>query len=100
VVLYLFEWELNDPAAQRVLKRMRPPPSDDEGAQSHKWIRESSQSPQSSSLQQGEQRLPLKIHQSKGRVVAQDYEVVVQQLIKYAISHFCVWLASKYAYPD
>ncbi|KAG1763525.1 hypothetical protein EDD22DRAFT_1022498 [Suillus occidentalis] len=90
----------DDYDAQRLLKRMRPPPSDDEGAQSHKRIRESSQSPQSPSPQQGEQRLPLKIHQSKGRVAARDYEVAVQQLIKYAISHFCVRLASKYAYPD
>ncbi|KAG2739605.1 hypothetical protein P692DRAFT_20755194 [Suillus brevipes Sb2] len=77
---------------------MQPPPSDDEGAQSHKRIRESSQSPQLPSPQQGEQRLPLKIHQSKGRVAARDYEVA--QLIKYAISHFCVRLTSEYAYPD
>jgi hypothetical protein len=32
--------------------------------------------------------------------VAWDYEVAVQQLIKYAISHFCVQLASEYAYLD
>ncbi|KAG1887206.1 hypothetical protein F4604DRAFT_1570919, partial [Suillus subluteus] len=37
---------------------------------------------------------------SKGRVAARDYEVAVQQLIKFAISHFCVWLTSEYAYPD
>jgi hypothetical protein len=97
VVLHVFEWELNDPADQRLLKHMRPPPSDDEGAQSHKQIWESSHSP---SPQQGEQRLPRKIHQSKGHVVAWDYEVAVQQLIKYAISHFCVQLASEYAYLD
>ncbi|KAG2109530.1 hypothetical protein DEU56DRAFT_762422 [Suillus clintonianus] len=57
--------------------------------------------PSEKALYQGEQtRLPRKIHQSKGHVAARDYEVAVQQLIKYAISHFCVWLASEYAYPD
>ncbi|KAG1738658.1 uncharacterized protein EDB91DRAFT_1249196 [Suillus paluster] len=82
------------------LKCVRLPHSDDEGysTQSHKWMHKSEDSP---SLQQGEQQLPCKIHQSKGHVAAQDYEVVaVQQLIKFVISHFCVQLASEYAYPD
>ncbi|KAG1852293.1 hypothetical protein DFJ58DRAFT_414880, partial [Suillus subalutaceus] len=81
------------------LKRVRLPPSDDEGdsTQSHKRTRQSEDSP---SPQQGEQRLPRKIRQSKGHVAARDYEVAVQQLIKFAISHFCVRLASEYAYPD
>ncbi|KAG2028787.1 hypothetical protein BDR03DRAFT_988191, partial [Suillus americanus] len=93
-----FYGEGDDYEDQRHLKRMRLPPSDDEGEHSRKRMRESSHSP---SPQQGEQtRLPRKIHQSKGRVAARDYEVAVQQLIKYAISHFCVRLASEYAYPD
>ncbi|KAG1897496.1 uncharacterized protein F5891DRAFT_982673 [Suillus fuscotomentosus] len=54
------------------LKHVWPPPSDDEGDNT----------------------------ESKGRVAVHDYEVAVQQLIKFAISHFCVWLASEYAYPD
>ncbi|KAG1850656.1 hypothetical protein F4604DRAFT_1687054 [Suillus subluteus] len=68
------------------LKHVRLPPSDDEGdsTQSHKRMRESKNSPSP----------------HKGRVAARDYEVAVQQLIKYAISHFCIWLASEYAYPD
>ncbi|KAG1751473.1 uncharacterized protein EDB91DRAFT_1243734 [Suillus paluster] len=67
----------------RHLKRVQLPRSDDEGdsTQSHKRMHESKDSP---SPQQ----------------VAWDYKVAVQQLIKFVISHFCVWLASEYAYPD
>ncbi|KAG2742875.1 hypothetical protein P692DRAFT_20680351, partial [Suillus brevipes Sb2] len=41
-----------------------------------------------------------KVHDSKGRVAAHDYEDAVQQLIKYAIGDFHSRLASYDAYPD
>lgn len=69
-------------------------PSDSEG-NSHKRMRDSEDSPSSQ-----QQRLPQKIQRSKGRVAARDYEVAVQQLIKFSISSFCARLASEYAYPD
>ncbi|KAG1755303.1 hypothetical protein EDD22DRAFT_957396 [Suillus occidentalis] len=54
----------------------------------------------SPSPQQYEPRLPCKVRKSKGRIAARDYEVAVQQLIKFAIADFRVHLASQYAYPD
>lgn len=54
----------------------------------------------SPSPQQQEHRQPCKIRKSKGRVAARDYEVAVQQLIKFAIGDFRGRLASQYAYPD
>lgn len=54
----------------------------------------------SPSPQQYELRLPCKVRKSKGRIAARDYEVAVQQLIKFAIADFRVHLASQYAYPD
>ncbi|KAG1785769.1 uncharacterized protein HD556DRAFT_1314035 [Suillus plorans] len=52
------------------------------------------------SPQSHEPRCPCKVHKSKGRVAARDYEVAVQQLIKFAIGDFHGRLASQYAYPD
>lgn len=57
-------------------------PSDSEG-NSHKWMRDSEDSPLSQ-----QQCLPQKIQQSKGRVAARDYEVAVQQLIKFSLALF------------
>ncbi|KAG1858326.1 hypothetical protein C8R48DRAFT_775272 [Suillus tomentosus] len=54
----------------------------------------------SPSPQHHDQRLPCKICKSKGHVAARDYEVAVQQLIKFAIGDFRGRLASQYAYPD
>ncbi|KAG1814732.1 uncharacterized protein BJ212DRAFT_1481922 [Suillus subaureus] len=47
------------------------------------------------SPQQYEPQLPHKIHKSKGHVAACNYEVAVQQLIKFAIGDFRGWLASQ-----
>ncbi|KAG2097959.1 uncharacterized protein F5147DRAFT_656200 [Suillus discolor] len=54
----------------------------------------------SPSPQHHDQLFPCKICKSKGCVAARDYEVAVQQLIKFTIGDFCGWLASQYAYPD
>lgn len=67
----------------------------------HKWkCNAEDLSEDSPSPQHHDQRLPCKIRKSKGRVAARDYEVAVQQLIKFAIGDFRGWLASQYAYPD
>ena len=43
---------------------------------------------------------PYKIQETKGRIAAQDYKVVVRQVLKHATSLFCACLVTKNIYPD
>lgn len=43
---------------------------------------------------------PCKVQETKGRVAARDYEVVVHQILKHATGLFCACLVAKNIYPD
>jgi len=43
---------------------------------------------------------PQKIHAFKGLVVAKDYEVVIQEILKEAIGLFCSHVTVEHAYSD